>query len=94
VAFDKDQLVAMTTEIRRLYDRLPYWDNTAKLNGKIIRLQTLAESWDERSDPRGLLDEIRTLEGAVKRLHDRDPLTHLLRRLTEWRTSLEESEAS
>lgn len=88
-AFDKQQLVTAMAQAYELYQRLPYWDNTAKLHGKMAMLEPTAEEWEEGEDLGRLLRDLKALEGAVGRLHDRDPHTQLLRHLTEWREKLE-----
>jgi hypothetical protein len=90
---DKQQLVSAMATAYELFGRLPYWDNTAKLHGKMALLEPRAESWDGRSDLRLLLTEIKYLEDAVRRLHDRDPHTLLLRHLAEWREKVEQEVA-
>ena len=89
-AVDKGELVTAMAMAYALYRLLPYWDNTAKLHGKMATLEPIAESWDGQGDLSGLRQEVKFLEEAVRRLHEREPHTRLLRHLTEWRERLEQ----
>ena len=87
---DKDELAAAVKLLQRLYSALPYWDNTAKLHGKVTSLAHFADSWDGHADLAPLLMDVTALDAEVARLHERDPLTQLHRHLSAWRARLEE----
>jgi hypothetical protein len=93
MTFDKQALVSAMGTAYSLFSRLPYWDNTAKLHGKMALLEPTAQLWDGKGDLGPLLGEIKFLEDAIRRLHDRDPHTRLLRHLTEWRAKVEHAVA-
>lgn len=89
MGIDRKQLAKAVETVRRLYYAVPYWNDTAKLHGKVMTLHQMAQTCDGRDDLAALLENVAALEAGIRQIHERDPLTRLLRHLTELRESLQ-----